>query len=114
MRVFSFLILGILCGASCAFAAEAPPDQFADVPPPPPPTAGPAALPEPEITIVQREKETVREYRINNRLYMVKIEPAVGPAYFLVDQDGDGKLEARFGDVYNARIVPQWVLFSWN
>lgn len=68
---------------------------------------------EPDITIVREEERVVHEYRLNGRLYMIKVIPSVGPAYYLMDQDGDGQMESRLGDIYNDTIVPQWVLFSW-
>ena len=56
----------------------------------------------------------MEEYRINGRLYMVQVKPDVGPSYYLVDQDGDGQLESRMDDVYNATAVPNWIIFSWD
>ena len=84
----------------------------------------PAALPppdyvehdeelEPEITIIQREDATVSEYRINGKLYMIKITPIVGKPYFFVDNDGDGVMESKISEFYNNTQVPQWVIFSW-
>lgn len=62
---------------------------------------------EPDITIREEEDRTIREYRVNGELYAIEIRPAVGPAYYLVDHDGDGDFERREGD----RIaVPQWVI----
>lgn len=62
---------------------------------------------EPDITIRQEADRTIREYRINGELYAIEIRPASGPAYYLVDQDGDGNFVRQEGD----RIaVPQWVL----
>ncbi|MGC3875324.1 DUF2782 domain-containing protein [Halomonas sp. GXIMD04776] len=64
----------------------------------------------PDITVRQEEDRTIREYRVNGQLYAIEIEPAVGPSYFLVDDDGDG--DFRRSD--NERIaIPSWVLFSW-
>jgi hypothetical protein len=68
---------------------------------------------EPDITIIKRGKETIEEYRINGKLYMVKITPSVGPSYYLVDNDGDGNMEARRSQLESGLKVPQWVLFSW-
>ena len=67
---------------------------------------------EPEVTIREDEEETHYEYRINGRLYMVKIVPNVGPPYYLIDTDGDGSLDAREREI-GEFDVPQWVLFSW-
>ena len=68
---------------------------------------------EPEVTIVRRGKDVVEEYRVNNRLYMIKVKPAIGPAYYMVDTDGDGNLDVRRSDLDRDMKVPQWVLFSW-
>ncbi len=68
---------------------------------------------EPEVTIIHKEQETVEEYRINGRLYQVKITPTKGAPYYLIDTDGDGELETRANDITQSQ-VPQWVLFSWD
>ncbi len=49
-----------------------------------------AAL-EPEITIAPKEDVTFMEYRINGRLYMIKVIPAKGPPYYLIDNEGNGE-----------------------
>ena len=56
------------------------------VPPPPPGMEAFDAALEPQVTIVKTERETREEFRMNNRLYMIKVTPAVGPSYYLVDQ----------------------------
>lgn len=68
---------------------------------------------EPDVTIIQKEQETVEEYRVNGRLYQVKITPTKGLPYYLIDTDGDGELETRANDITKSQ-VPQWVLFSWD
>jgi len=78
----------------------------------PPPVESGEAL-EPEVTIIKSEEKTVEEYRLNGKLVMVKITPAAGPAYYLVDSDGDGSLDAQENDPRSAS-VQQWVLFSWE
>ena len=67
---------------------------------------------EPQITIIRQGDEVIEEYRINNNLYMVKITPAVGLPYYLIDYDGDGRIDFRKNDLDDV-IVPQWVLFTW-
>ena len=69
---------------------------------------------EPEVTIIRRDKELIEEYRVGGNLYMVKITPSVGPAYYLIDQDGDGKLESKTTKLGSDSAVPQWVIFSWG
>lgn len=105
--------------APAAVEDAAPPDEAVAAPEPPEiPEAVQSGQPldtplEPEVTIIQREQETVQEYRINGQLYMVKITPNVGKPYYLIDSDGDGSLETRGNDIVAESSVPQWVLFSW-
>ena len=68
---------------------------------------------EPEVTIRRQPQRTVTEYRINGRLYMVKVQPTKGPAYYLSDTDGDGELESRQNELDPAFLIPKWILFSW-
>lgn len=68
---------------------------------------------EPEVTIIQKKDSTVEEYRMNGNLYMVKVTPAVGAPYYLMDRDGDGMMEFRTSKLGNDLVVPQWVLFEW-
>lgn len=67
---------------------------------------------EPQITIIRQEDKIIEEYRINNNLYMVKVTPIAGMTYYLIDHDGDGKLDVRKDELDDV-IVPQWVLFTW-
>lgn len=68
----------------------------------------------PGVTIIQRGQETIQEYRVGNQLYMVKMMPAKGAPYYLVDTDGDGSLETRRSDLDPDVLTPQWVLFRWK
>ncbi|RME33772.1 MAG: DUF2782 domain-containing protein [Gammaproteobacteria bacterium] len=82
-------------------------------PAPPPPVISGEPL-EPEVTIEEREGETVEEYRVNGHLYMIKVTPVVGPSYYLMDTDGDGQLESRMTGIRSDPVVPMWVLLSWD
>ena len=118
-------------------AAEPPPKVENEPPPatgqPPQSTAGdspdadaegvpkPPVLPEPmesgeaiepDVRIIQKDDARVEEYSVNGRVYMVKVIPSKGPAYYLIDQDGDGQMETR-RNIYEDPVVPQWVIFSW-
>ncbi|NOY71122.1 MAG: DUF2782 domain-containing protein [Gammaproteobacteria bacterium] len=68
---------------------------------------------EPEVTIIDGEQHTIEEYRLNGKLYMIKIVPAVGPHYFLVDSDGDGEFETQRYTDDSEMMVPRWTLFEW-
>jgi hypothetical protein len=81
-------------------------------PPPPPPGYEPDATSEPQVTILKRGTDTVEEYRIGGRLYMVKITPARGRPYYLVDNKGDGNFDRH--DAFDSRTrPPMWVIHSW-
>lgn len=62
---------------------------------------------EPEITIVVKPDVVQYEYRINGQLYMIKVVPAKGKPYYLIDPDGTGQWHRSFtSDV----VPPQWVI----
>lgn len=68
---------------------------------------------EPDVIIKQREGETVQEYRINGRLYMIKVIPDTGAEYFLIDSDGNGSLDARRSQLDPQLMIPSWIMFKW-
>ena len=67
---------------------------------------------EPQVTIIETEEEIINEYRVRGRLYMVKIDPVIGQPYYLLDTDGDGRMDVEEEGAKNIAI-PQWLLFSW-
>lgn len=94
-----------------AYAEKAVEDAI--VPPPPPRVQSGEAI-EPEVTIIENDKERIEQYSVNGRVYAAKITPKSGPSYYLIDTDGDGELETRDNDITKGMQVPQWILFSWN
>ncbi|ADJ27547.1 DUF2782 domain-containing protein [Nitrosococcus watsonii] len=75
---------------------------------------GQADTMEPEIKIIQKGENMIEEYRLNGKLYQIKVTPSIGPSYFLVDADGDGDFESRFeGPVNSDMLIPSWVIFRW-
>ena len=113
-KLLYIIALGIFL-AGQAYAEDAIEEEFADAPLPPDlPDPLESGQPiEPEVTIVRRGDATIEEYRVNGRMYMAKITPKIGKPYYLVDKDGDGRMEARMSTIYDDFVVPQWVLFSW-
>lgn len=107
------LALTLLLFAAGAEETEETPrlEDFLDAPPPPEVVRSGEPL-EPEVTIIQRGEQTIQEYRLGGRMYMVKVTPTVGPPYYMIDQDGDGRLETR-SDTLDDHPVPHWVIFSW-
>jgi hypothetical protein len=82
------------------------------VPPPPPDMEAFDAAIEPQVTIVRSERETREEYRANGKLYMIKVTPAVGPAYYLIDQRGDGNF-IQADTVEPTLKPPMWIFKTW-
>lgn len=106
-RLFPLLLL-----AALPVWAQNNPQPLPAVPPPPPGMEAFDSALEPQVTIVKTEKETREEYRANGKLYMVKVTPAVGPSYYLVDHQGDGQLVQT--EVGGAAVKPpMWILHSW-
>ena len=68
---------------------------------------------EPEIKIQQFDNREVQEYSVNDRVYMVKITPAAGSPYYLVDPDGTGEMEYKRDTVGLEVNPPRWTLFRW-
>ena len=100
-------------------------NAFAETPPvvqplPEPPVTAPYSTGvgvdddlEPEVSITRRDDAVVHEYRINGQLYMVKVEPVVGPPYYLIDANGDGMLNVRRSELDPRLVVPSWMIFRW-
>lgn len=81
-------------------------------PPPPPPGFELDPTLEPQVTIQRRGTETVEEFRIQGRLYMVKVTPAHGVPYYLIDDVGRGDFARR--DNYDTRTrPPMWVIHQF-
>jgi Protein of unknown function (DUF2782) len=110
------MLLALLLAASLPGAAADPakPPQLQPLPAPPPPPAGyePDPSLEPQVTIYKRGTDTVEEYRLNGRVYMVKITPTTGKPYYLVDNIGNGKF-VRYDDYDTGLRPPSWVIFQW-
>lgn len=71
-------------------------------------------VPAPEVTIRRRgDQGVIEEYRAGGVLYMIKVNPAKGASYYLVDTDGDGNLETRYHDLQGGMLIPAWVLLRW-
>ncbi len=78
-------------------------------PPPPPPMVESDPALEPQVTIRTEEGQTIQEYRIRGKLYMMRVTPRHGRPYVMIDHRGDGTF-TRQGDLDTGLRVPQWVL----
>ena len=82
------------------------------VPPPPPGMEAFDEALEPQVNIVRSDRETREEFRIKGKLYMVKVTPAVGKPYYLVDRQGDGNF-IETDSIGPVTKPPMWLLHSW-
>jgi hypothetical protein len=106
------LLLAVLSLALSAFGQTQRPYGLQPVPEPPPPPRGMELDPalEPQVTIIRRGEDQVEEYRMNGKLYMMKVTPPHGTAYYLIDQAGGGTM-TRVDVTDPSRLsVPQWVI----
>jgi hypothetical protein len=89
-------------------------DPAAPPPIPPIPPKVPGEELEPSVVIREREGQRIEEYTQNGRVYMIKITPVKGPAYYYLDEDGDGELELRESDRKLNPVQPvYWKLIEW-
>lgn len=110
------ILLSLFALPLYAFAAQddAPPtlEQVPEVPDAPKQVKSGENL-EPDITIVRKGKKTFQEYRRGGRLYMIKVIPDIGPAYYLRDTDGDGKMDVRSNELDRGAEVNMWNILEW-
>jgi hypothetical protein len=111
-----FLSLCLLLIPALCFADDPPPPDLAPVPEPPemPKKVQDDEPMEPDITIIRKEKKTIQEFRKNGKLYMVKVIPDVGPPYYFIDTNGDGKLDVRRNDMDKGLDINQWKILEWD
>jgi Protein of unknown function (DUF2782) len=95
-----------------AVAQDRPKAQPIPEPPPPPPGFELDPALEPQVTILKRGEDSVEEYRISGKLYMVKVTPPHGRPYYLIDERGDGKFTRQESHDTGLR-PPMWVIHSW-
>lgn len=109
-RRLSFVaLLALLAGPVVAQAqAPAAPTPAPDVRPPAMEVIDDTV--EPQVTIRKQEGSTVEEYRVNGRLYKIKVTPDRGVPYYLVDQKGDGTFTAVDAPGTPSLSVPMWVI----
>jgi hypothetical protein len=83
-----------------------------EAPPPPAMVEGDPAL-APQVTTRTEGGQTFQEYRVKGKLYMVRVTPAHGRPYVLMDHRGDGTFMRQDNPLDNGVRVPQWVLLEF-
>lgn len=67
-----------------------------------------------DIRIITEGDKTIEEYSLNGKVYMVKIQQKGFPPYYLIDRDGDGRMDEQVSELMGpATPPPNWVLFRW-
>lgn len=57
--------------------------------------------------------DVIEEYRVAGQMRMVKVTPARGPAYYLMDENGDGRLDKSKGAGEKDISPVYWKLYGW-
>ncbi len=115
--MYRFLLFGLFVISTVCYAEDEPqPKDLMPVPEPPqlPKKVQDNEPMEPDITIIRKEKKTVHEYRRAGKLYMVKVIPDIGPPYYFLDTNGDGRMDVRRSDLNRNIDVQQWQLLEWD
>lgn len=105
-------ITALLLTLALPVAAQNRPADLQPIPEPPPPPPGlvdDSAM-EPQVTIIKRGEDKVEEYRVNGKLYMIRVTPPHGKPYYLMDRQGDGTWVRRDSVDSSTLAVPQWVI----
>ena len=71
---------------------------------------------EPELRIVHDDDKVITQYVVEGVVRAVKVEhqDTAMPPYYLVDTDGDGRLDRRSGvSDEQERLLAHWILVSW-
>jgi len=99
-----------------AYAVDEKPPRLEAVPeaPEPPMPVQSGETMEPDITIIRKGKKTIQEFRRGGRLYMIKVVPDIGPPYYFIDNDGDGKMDVRRDDLDKGSNINMWKILEWK
>jgi hypothetical protein len=65
-----------------------------------------------EVTTRTVDGDQIEEYRVQGQLQVVKVTPRRGKTYYLIDRNGDGRLDSSKGEGPVSPVM--WKLFEWN
>ena len=109
MRRLFFILVALF--AAAAMAQPRPPKlEPLPEPPPPPEIPGPD---EPQVRIPMHESDKVEEIREGGRVVMLKVTPAGGKPYYLLDTTGNGNWMRR-DSLDDGVRVPQWPIIEFD
>lgn len=112
------LALGLAAAGTTGFNQVLAQQDDTDVAAPPPIPPIPPKIPNEELTptviITERQDQRIEEYSRDGRVYMVKITPIKGPAYWYLDENGDGELQLQPTDKGHGPVRPAyWKIKEW-
>ena len=109
MAILSSILLTALAGIA---QAQVPLNQDVPIPPKAPPPASDEGAP--TVTIRStRDGDKYEEYRLNGRVYMVRVVPAKGIPYTLIDENRDGRLD--HSDISKNDVSPvYYTIYEWD
>ena len=114
-KILAVLLVAAAFDAAAQSTARArPPGTTALEEPPPPPAMverDPAL--EPQVTTRVEGDQTIQEYRLKNKVYMLRVTPKHGQPYVLVDRRGDGTFSKQDNTLDIGNRVPQWVILEF-
>ena len=102
-------LLVLLSAVALNVAAQTRPPKLEPIPEPPPPPGSVNESLEPQVTITKRGEDKVEEFRMNGKLYMLKVTPPNGVTYYLIDNNGGGSWVRQDSRDSGLR-VPMWVI----
>ena len=109
MRRLVFLLLAIFTAAALA---QPRPPKLEPLPEPPPPPSIPGPD-EPSVRIPVQESDKVEEIREGGRVVMLKVTPAGGKPYYLLDTTGNGNWMRR-DSLDDGLRVPMWPIHTFD
>jgi hypothetical protein len=111
----AFAVLSAPLAAAQSTERPKPPGTvpLEEVPPPPPISSIEPTEPEPQVSTRTEGDETIQEYRLNGKLYMMRVTPKHGHPYVLMDNKGDGTFVRQDNPLDQGVRVPQWVLLQF-
>lgn len=110
MRRLLLVVLLALLSSSFAYAQSRPP-KLEPLPEPPPPP--PMPVEEPAVRIPVEPGDKVEEVRQGGRVVMLKVTPAKGKPYYLVDTTGNGNWMRR-DSLDDGVRVPMWPIHTFD
>ena len=108
-RVLLVALAVVLSGP--AAAQRKPPPKLEPLPEPPPPPAMP--VDEPAVRIPLQDGDKVEHIRQGGRIVAVRVTPANGKPYFLVDTTGNGNWMRR-DSLDDGVRVPMWPIHTFD